>query len=128
MSSSESTTDEIKSAILRDLAAGKKLEDIHSGLVQKGMDEGLSTQVVKKIATDVCLGEKAHWDKKLKSAGILFGIGTAITLGTLALAEGGGIYLLAWGPILFGIIRGVEAFINSEKLKAKLALAEKFGA
>ena len=48
----------------------------------------------------------------------IFGIfgGIAITAGTYALALNGEVYLVAWGPIVFGVLRLVRGFWRRSKM------------
>ncbi len=119
-------TDELRLSILNSLSLDTSLEIINANLVAKGMDESLSRQVVAKLAIELGLAHKAIWDKKMKSAGILCAIGAAVTGGSYALFAGEGMYLLAWGPMLFGLIRMAEAYSRVEKIKAKIVKAERF--
>jgi hypothetical protein len=121
----QSSTDGLRVSILTGIHDGKSVEEIQSELIKNGMDTDLSKEVVSKIAIEVWKSEKEMWDKKYKSAGILIIVGLVLTFGTFALASGGGIYLLAWGPILFGGIRIFEAHNKSEKLKEKINGLEK---
>jgi hypothetical protein len=126
MDKPEASTQELRMAIEQRLRNEETLEAIQIGLVQNGMDETLAKGVLAKIADGLWREEKKAWDRKLKSGGILFGVGAVITLGSYVIASGEGIYLLAWGPIIFGLIRCVEASSKSGEYRLKIKEVEQF--
>jgi hypothetical protein len=119
-------TDELRLSILNSLSLDASLDSINAGSAAKGMEDSLSRQVIGKIALDMGSEHLAIWKNKMKSAGILCAIGLAITGGSYVLFAGEGLYLLARGPMVFGLIRMAEAFIKCENAKANIAKAEKF--
>ena len=57
----------------------------------------------------------------VKRGAVLFGIGVVVTVGSfvLASAQGGGIYIVSFGPMIIGaiyLIQGGLALMNPEKL------------
>lgn len=50
--------------------------------------------------------------------------GIAVTIGTYALASGGGTYTVAWGAILFGLFQFIKGVIQAERYKELAPLPE----
>ncbi|MER5756550.1 hypothetical protein [Streptomyces sp. NPDC002088] len=66
--------------------------------------------------------QRAIWETKAKR-GIGFGAawligGVLITVVTYAQAQGGGVYLVAWGPVVYGIYRIVTGLLLLNKSKS----------
>lgn len=62
----------------------------------------------------------AH-DTDMLRGGITFVIGLVITIWTYASALNGGVYVVAWGAIIFGAIRFFRGMSNIGKYKTVIA-------
>src|SRR5690348_18239657 len=57
-------------------------------------------------------GRRAEGLKQLVGGLVALGAGLAITIGTYALASGGGVYFVAYGPMIFGAIYVIKGLVN----------------
>ncbi|MBN1937834.1 MAG: hypothetical protein JW934_24480 [Anaerolineae bacterium] len=78
---------------------------VQDRLVAQGLDRQTAADVVDNLT-------RLHADARKKSAkkNMLYGAlwcigGIVVTVGTLALAKGGGSFVVAWGAIIFGAIQ-----------------------
>lgn len=63
-------------------------------------------------------------ENSMLANGLIFFAGLLITIiSFLAVAEKGGLYFLAWGPMLFGGYRFIRAFDNKNKYRVLLKIA-----
>lgn len=125
-------------------AAGASLDAIFTELVQSGFGEEIAEHVVRDLQANPPAQQKSAKRRRgkvksvarsdyaierdireaLKSAGrrnMIFGAmwcigGLIVTLASMAASQGGGVFVIAWGAILFGaiqFIRGASQASNS---------------
>ena len=88
------------------LALGKKDADIVNALVTKGVQGDRALTIVQTARTRRKTAIRTRGKKRVKIGSIVLAIGAVITVGTFlaaASSPGGGIYFVAFGPVLLGI-------------------------
>jgi hypothetical protein len=93
------------------LKLGKSPVEAEQILINDGMDENTSEQVLKNLAAD----EAKRNSKKNMLWGAVWCIGgilvTALTYSNAS--SGGGSYVVAWGAIVFGAVQFFKGLLNS---------------
>jgi len=91
--------------------------EIIAGLKQRGLDDARAAIIMaglygkaKKLLSD---SVSQTW-----TGGIVSAVGMLITLGTYSAAASGGGYIVAWGAIVFGLIRFLKGNAAQDKYKA----------
>ncbi len=118
--------DEVYVAALESLLKGKRPREVRKGLVKSGYSGSQAEHIVR---TAVQFQKDKEMEEKLMPnsggrtgqtnmviGGIVFLVGLVLTLGTMAMASGGGTYVVAWGAIVFGglqFLRGLAQSRNS---------------
>ncbi|UAY52346.1 hypothetical protein [Ferruginibacter albus] len=117
----------IWSFIFEEKEKGTSDDEILKGLLERGLDEEQGKKLLlttsDKLKTIV-----DDYDTKMLAGGLSFLLGVFITLVTYTHARAsGGIYIIAWGAILFGAIKfssGLSAKRKNKKLLAKIEVLE----
>ncbi len=120
------TPEQLEQWVASQLTAKVKRDDIIRELIRQGMNTASAMQLVTSIERTVAPAPAKTQKPKRRSVResydtddarammlnglLIFGIGTALTVGGYVLTEGHG-YLLFWGAILFGFIRLLVGFI-----------------
>ena len=108
------------------LSAGARPETLLNGLTQQGWPEHDARQILNAAGTRPAAAPAIPYatpirrdsSRHVRNMGVglvMLVIGILITAGTYAFAssgEGGGTYLICYGPILFGFIRLVSGFFG----------------
>ena len=92
------------------LRHGASRETIEHELVAQGLEPALAEQVVRELIAAYRVRvqrrrQEGHPGREdMIIGGVICGVGIAITVATyqVASSSGGGTYLMAWGPIIFG--------------------------
>jgi hypothetical protein len=98
---------------------GKTDEEIFHGLIEFGLDQEQSINVINSIENRAIEIEK-DYDNEQLSGGIICAIGILVTIATYSSALSGGTYVIAWGAILFGGIRFFSGLNNKSKFSKVL--------
>ncbi len=112
------TTDQQAVQQLYDYAAdymvnqGKSPEETKAQLVQKGLDEASAAMIVDKLEEAVIAAKRERANKDMLYGALWCIGGTAVTLGTMSAASGGGHYVITWGAIVFGAIQFFKGLAN----------------
>lgn len=105
--------------VINQVSLGESAGDIRQGLISSGTSEGEADRVLETILGDSRKVRRAKSSQTGQSSGMAKGakhllvggvvclIGVGVTVGSFVAAKPGGVFLLAWGPIVFG---GLEAF------------------
>ncbi len=99
---------------------GTSNEEIHKGLIERGLDEQHSTFVIKTLESKAKEVLDEH-DTDMLRGGLTCAVGLIITVWTYTSALNGGTYLVAWGAIIFGAIRFFRGMSNTDKYKTVIA-------
>jgi hypothetical protein len=96
---------------------------IKHGLMKKGLDE-TSAQEMMESREEVLKKMIDEHDTQMLTGGAVCVIGSIITIWTFTKAnEGGGMYVVAWGAIIFGAIRFLKGFGEKRKMNRVLDIA-----
>jgi hypothetical protein len=94
-------------------------DEICKGLIENGLDEAHAVLMIKALESKAKENiERYH--SRMFLAAIIFIAGCTITLLSFTSAKNGDAYFVAWGAIIFGAIRFVNAANNKEKFKTIL--------
>lgn len=86
-------------------AGGIHPATIYDVLVKKGIDPPAAQRIVQSATSVPASSGKSEAGKDMLIGGGLIVLGLAITIGTYAAAsDGGGYYLISYGPIIYGVI------------------------
>lgn len=95
--------------------SGASLGEIETGLVNEGVDAELIKEIMLEIQGATPEG-RAALNKRELLHGLYWLVGgillTVITYSAASSSKGGGTYLIAWGPMLFGGLRFIKALAN----------------
>jgi dolichol kinase len=91
----------------------KSAYEVKKKLIQMGLDDEMADIIANKVNQKVSLAIKEKSDKDILHGALWCGGGLLITMLTYAAASNGGIYILAWGAILYGGIRLFKGISNS---------------
>lgn len=111
---SEELTDAIWQYALENKYHGASNAEIKTGLYTFDLTEDDANYIMEFLgvrATDIA----DKYDNKMLRGGVVFIVGILITIGTYAAAMGGGSYLLAYGPIIFGIFDFFNGLFKKKK-------------
>jgi hypothetical protein len=89
------------------IASGASQKEAEEKLVTAGLEPHSAAQLIKDLSVVVRGTHKEEGRHEMLKGAIWFSIGLIITIGTFALASGGGVYVVAWGAILYG---GIQFF------------------
>lgn len=107
--------------ILDEKETGTADSSILKGLVERGLDESEAVQMLSTTNDKVKEIIDSN-DTKMLVGGVTFVLGIFITLITYSQAKmKGGIYIVAWGAIVFGAGRFFKGFAEKQKYKTLLA-------
>lgn len=99
------TVSAVAESVDQELIQGKSKPEIEAKLVEFGFDPALAQRLVDEVAArtqrDVLVGLGAVT------------LGVVVTAGTYSAASGGGIYLVWFGPIIYGLFRLAQAGIRT---------------
>lgn len=113
--------DELAEVIAEDFLSGKSKEEMVKHLVELGWAQDFAEQVVDETMNELTPSPEARRElarksqRKMKYGCLWFLGGATFTLFTYLLArEQGGVYCIAWGAMLFGLLdflRGLFGWI-----------------
>ena len=95
-------------------------EEIYRGLLDHGLDEEHATNMMQILEYKALENLKAH-TTDMQTGGATCLVGLVITFLTYSAAIDGGVYVIAWGAIIFGAIRFINASSRKEKFKRIVA-------
>jgi hypothetical protein len=102
---------------------GSSQSGIIAGLIERGLDEPRAILLLNDMPVKLNEIIKAY-DTKMLLGGISFVIGILVTLLTYFRAiNEGGIYIIAWGAIVFGFVRFCIGYEEKRKYKKYLKIA-----
>ena len=84
-----------------------------SALIDEGLDKESAIIVINNIEQQIKDAEKARANKDMLYGALWCIGGIIVTVVTYSIAEGGGIYFVAWGAVLWGAIQFIQGIINS---------------
>ncbi len=89
----------------------KTLQEIYDGLLERGADENLALTIAEGIETKAAdlVTSSRH---KIETGAVSFAVGAAVTIFTFVNAANGGVYIIAYGGIVFGIARFASGIIG----------------
>jgi len=128
----ESTDEKYDEILWNYILTGKENDtsekEILDGLIERGLEEDRAKEMLfetsKKVSQLV-----SYYDTQINIGGLCFFLGLFVTLLTYSQAKtGGGLYIVAWGAILFGAIRFFKAIPQKNRYKTlskKLSLEVK---
>jgi hypothetical protein len=122
------TPEQVLAEVWIDLGMLKSMDSIREKLILRGLSEAIATESVKQVAAEKSAMEIQNSESNFKRSAAVFLIGTFVTLITFAMASNGGMYVVAWGAILFGGYRAYTANMNAHKWRGIRDAAEKFTA
>ncbi len=96
---------------------GMPTHQIEQKLVERGLSPEAVGTVVRDLKQAVVDSNKKAGRKNMLYGALWCGGGALVTIVTMAMADGGGKFILAWGAILFGgiqFVRGAVQSANSE--------------
>ncbi|MDP6046663.1 MAG: hypothetical protein QGH94_02475 [Phycisphaerae bacterium] len=108
------TMDEVYDVARKLIRKGGTNQEVETALIARGVNQKAAASVVintLKMRADTRASGGAGM-KNMLAGGICCIGGLAITLVTYQLAANGGIYIVAWGAILFGGIQFVRGLIE----------------
>jgi DNA-binding transcriptional regulator YhcF (GntR family) len=95
-------------------------KEILDGLFERGLDEDSAKKMLSETE-DKVTQLVSHYDTQIIIGGLSFCLGVFITLITFSQAKiNGGIYVVAWGAIVFGALRFFKAIPQKNKNKVLL--------
>ncbi len=98
--------------------------DIKKGLIKKGLDETSAEEMMQSREELLKKMIDEHDTQMLTGAAVCV-IGSIITIWTFTKADAeGGMYVVAWGAIIFGAIRFLKGFGEKRKFKRILEIAQ----
>jgi hypothetical protein len=89
------------------LQQGKSEEEVLDILAEKGNSQEDIQRVLVELQNPAPIAEVTRDNSALTTGLLWFGGGLAVTLVTYSMADsnGGGTYFVAWGPMVYGIIK-----------------------
>lgn len=97
---------------------GASFGEIETELIKCGIDEGLLREVMREVEgkTPQAMAEKNDFDMRHGVYWLLGGLAvTVVTYMMASSSEKGGMYIIAWGPVVAGGIQFVRALLKSNK-------------
>lgn len=95
---------ELAASAARDLASGKREEDVIKKLTSQGISTVLAAQIVEQVRPIVQKGKLMKYRNQMIGGIIWTVTGIAITIISMNMSSGGGTYYVCWGAVLFGVI------------------------
>lgn len=99
----------------------KSHNETHSILIEHGLDKESATNIVSAVQNRIEEHKQDEYTLKQEAArkdmvrgGLWCGLGIVVTIGSYAMASGGGHYVVAWGAIIFGGIQFFRGLMNTE--------------
>jgi len=95
------------------MKSGQSSSQIESKLVEKGIDKQNASVVVENLTRLRAEAVNNAAKRTMIIGGLVFVVGSIVTISTYTSASGGGTYVIAWGAIIFGAIqffRGLSAY------------------
>jgi hypothetical protein len=100
---------------LNEKRSGATNAELLAGLTARGVNTSTANIMISSIRKMVLALRKKTY-RQIAWGGFLFVVGCFITFGSYAsAAQGGGRYLIMYGPILFGGARSVRALVDLKK-------------
>jgi len=105
--------EKLSAAVAKELAEGKKKEEVTKKLLKQGWPKESANNFVENINQALERYKNSPEGQRILASkykrhmiyGVLWAVGgTAVTAATYSAASSGGVYFVAWGAILFGII------------------------
>lgn len=87
---------------VEDMASGRPKREIFERLKQAGCSDELTQEVFQKARKLKRSTFRREGQLAMIAGGSMFMVGLVITVGTMAVASGGGIYIVAYGAVLSG--------------------------
>jgi len=103
---------------------GASNENIQKALLERGMEPNQAAQLLRALPNQALLLAKAA-NSSLQKDGLICGLGLAVSLFTYLSATNGGTYVVAWGAVVFGGIRFLQAWNQKTKFQKIVAIIEK---
>ena len=100
--------------IAQAIGRGKKRREIVQILMKSGMTQQDAETMVKYAADTHKADIRKGAARQLGGGLLMLVIGLFVTIATYSMAKGGGMYIVAWGPVVFGalaVIRGLFRLI-----------------
>lgn len=91
---------------------GKSQQEIKAELLAQGLSEERYLEALT-LPPPPKVDRSLDGSAKVKKGAIWFFIGAAITMVTFSMAKGGGTYLVAFGPMVYGAVMIVWGIIDS---------------
>ena len=94
--------------------------EIETALIQLGVDKGLISEIMMEVEgrTPQALVEKNALDMRYGLYWLVGGLWVSLITYWMALnSESGGIYIVAWGPVLAGGTKFMLAWLKSREIK-----------
>jgi len=110
----KATMDEVYEVARKLIRKGGTNEEVEAALIARGVNQKAAASVVintLKMRADTRASSGAGM-KNMLAGGIVCGLGLTITIVTYQLAANGGVYVVAWGAILFGGIQFVRGLME----------------
>jgi hypothetical protein len=104
---------ELHSEAARLLKQKSSEEFVVSSLMAKGIDQHYAEMIVENVKSDE--SDRKEFYKHLFGGAFVLLAGIILTLGNYSLAVPGGMYLVFWGFMVYGIITILRAFIIFRK-------------
>jgi hypothetical protein len=109
-----------------DLGLLNSMDSIRDKLILKGLSVEVAKESIKQVAVEKSAMEIQNSEATFKRNIAVFLIGAFVTLITFILSSNGGLYVVAWGAIIFGGYRAYEANANAQKWLGIREAAEKY--
>ncbi len=101
---------------IQQLSRGLSPNAVRRELAERGVSEAEASRVVETLAPTAKTASRTSGRsgglKNMLIGGIVCFIGLAVTVGSYVAAEPGGVFLLAYGPIIFGGIQFLRGFFQ----------------
>jgi len=117
------TDEQLWNDILEEKGAGTSNKEIYELLLEKGISEPLARYYTSAITTKA-KERYATYEAQMANGGIALAIGLGLTIFTYSFAANGGMFILAWGPIIFGAYRFFNGMYKKDQYKTILEVIE----
>lgn len=102
---------------IQQLSRGTSPGVVRKELVERGVSDAEASRVIETLAPKAktalpASGGKGAGLQNMLIGGVVCFIGLAVTVGSYVAAEPGGVFLLAYGPIIFGGIQFIRGFFQ----------------
>jgi len=104
----------------RYLLEGNGKDEIVAKIRAKGIEEPYASEGINAAIGQIKNAYEEKARNQMIYGGLIFVVGLALTIGTYSMAassETGGTYLIAYGPVIFGLIRFFRGMAAYNKFK-----------